>query len=78
VPSARSSDHDLEGLRARLSELDAESAEQSATASRAQADLAAFKARYRHEVGQLHIAQRVSRSSYAASVLLALSRASDR
>jgi len=54
VPSARPNDHDLEGLRARLSKLDAEYAEQSATASRAQADLAAFKARYRHEVGQLH------------------------
>jgi hypothetical protein len=54
VPSARPNDHDLEGLRARLSELDAAYAEQSATASRAQADLAAFKSRYRHEVGQLH------------------------
>ena len=54
VPSARPNDHDLEGLRARLAELDAAYAEQSLTASRAQADLAAFKARYRHEVGQLH------------------------
>lgn len=54
VPSARPNDHDLEGLRVRLSELDAAYAEQSLAASRAQADLAAFKARYRHEVGQLH------------------------
>ena len=70
VPSARPSDHDLEGLRARLSELDAEYAEQSATASRAQADLAAFKARYRHEVGQLHIAQRVSRSTSSSAEIV--------
>lgn len=54
VPSARPNDHDLEGLRARLSALDAAYAEESATASRTQADLAAFKTRYRHEVGQLH------------------------
>ena len=54
VPSARPHGHDLEGLRTRLSELDTAYAQQSLAAARAQADLAAFKAGYRHEVGQLH------------------------
>lgn len=54
VPSERPNDHDVEGLRARLSALEALHGEQSATASRAQADLAAFKVRYRQEVGLLH------------------------
>jgi len=54
VPSARPHGHDLEGLRTRLSELDTAYAQQSLAAARAQADLAAFKARYHHEVGQLH------------------------
>ena len=38
----------------RLSEVDALFAERSAAASRARADIVAFKARYRHEVGLLH------------------------
>lgn len=54
VRSARPHGHDLEGLRTRLSELDTAYVQQSLAAARAQADLAAFKARYRHEVGQLH------------------------
>lgn len=53
VPSARPNDHDLEGLRSRLSEVEAVYGERSA-AARALADLAAFKIRYRHEVGLLH------------------------
>ena len=55
---------------ARLTERDAAHAEQSGTASRAQADLAAFKARYRHEVGQLHITQRVSRSTSSSAEIV--------
>jgi len=38
----------------RLSEVDALFAERSAAASRARADIVAFKSRYRHEVGLLH------------------------
>ena len=54
VPTDRPHDHDLDGLRARLTELEGLHAEQSIATGRAQADLNAFKARYRHEVGQLH------------------------
>lgn len=54
VPPERPNDHDLVSLGARLSELETLHAERNATVSRAQADLRAFKARYRHEVGQLH------------------------
>lgn len=50
----RPHDHDLESLRARLAELEAVHEERSAAFARAQADVAAFKIRYRHEVGQLH------------------------
>jgi hypothetical protein len=54
VPLDRPHDHDFEELRVRLSELDVHYAERSAAMSRAQADLVAFKARYKHEVGLLH------------------------
>ena len=54
VPLDHPHDHDLDGLRAHVSELEAAHAERSAAVSRARADLAAFKMRYRHEVGALH------------------------
>ena len=54
VPWARPNDHDLDGLRARLSELEAMYGEHSTAVVGAQADLAAFKSRYRQEVGLLH------------------------
>lgn len=54
VRAGRSHDHDREGLRARLSELEALHAERGAAVARGQADLAAFKIRYRQEVGLLH------------------------
>jgi hypothetical protein len=54
VPLDRPHDHDLDGLRARVSELEAAHAERSAAVSTARAGLAAFKMRYRHEVGSLH------------------------
>ena len=54
VPPARPHDHDLEGLRSRLSEVEAVYGERSAAAARAEAALAAFKIRYRQEVGLLH------------------------
>jgi hypothetical protein len=50
----RPPDHDFAELRLRLAELDALHAERSAAVSQAQAELVAFKARYRHEVGLLH------------------------
>lgn len=54
VPPARPNDHELEGLRSRLSEVEAHYGERSAAAARAEAELAAFKIRYRQEVGLLH------------------------
>ncbi len=54
VPSERPNDHDVEGLRSRLSALEAAYAERSGAVSQAQTDLAAFKIRYRQEVGLLH------------------------
>jgi len=54
VPPARPSDHDLEQLRSRLAEVEACCGERSAAAARAEAELAAFKIRYRQEVGLLH------------------------
>jgi DNA repair exonuclease SbcCD ATPase subunit len=50
----RPHDHELEGLRARLAELEASLIERSTDAAKAQADLAAFRVRYRTEVGLLH------------------------
>jgi hypothetical protein len=47
-------EHDLESLRARLTELEALLTERSVEAGAAQADLAAFRIRYRAEVGLLH------------------------
>ena len=46
--------HDLEGLRSRLAELEAVHEQRSAALAEAQADAAAFKIRYRQEVGLLH------------------------
>ena len=54
VPSERPNDHDVEELRSRLSALEAAYAERSGSVSQAQTDLAAFKIRYRQEVGLLH------------------------
>lgn len=54
VPSGRRYDHDLESLHARVNELESRLGERSAEAARAQADVAAFKIRYRAEVGLLH------------------------
>jgi hypothetical protein len=54
VPTDRPQEHDLEGLRARLSELETILIERSADATKAQAELAAFRIRYRGEVGLLH------------------------
>jgi len=54
VPAERHPDHDIEGLRGRLSELEAVLIERSTDAAQAQADLAAFRIRYRGEVGRLH------------------------
>jgi hypothetical protein len=54
VRPERPNDHDLDGLRARLAELEAILAERSTDAARTQADLAAFRIRYRAEVGLLH------------------------
>jgi hypothetical protein len=54
VRAERPHDHDLEGLRARLTELEALLGERSTEAANAQAGLAAFRIRYRAEVGLLH------------------------
>jgi len=54
VRADRPHDHDLDGLRARLSELEGLYSERHAEFRRAQADLAAFKVRYRQDVGLLH------------------------
>lgn len=47
-------DQDVETLRARAAELDAELAARRAEVTRVESDLTAFKIRYRHEVGRLH------------------------
>ena len=47
-------DDDMEGLRARATELDAMLVERGAEVARAQADLDAFEVRYRQQVGTLH------------------------
>ncbi len=54
VPSERPHDHDLEGLRSRIAELEALCGERGAAAARARADVASFRIRYRREVGLLH------------------------
>lgn len=50
----RPNDHDLEGLRSRVAALETIHGERGADVARAQADLAAFRIRYRQEVGLLH------------------------
>jgi len=54
VRSGQPQEHDLEGLRARLAELDAALSERAAELERVRSELAAFRIRYRHEVGLLH------------------------
>lgn len=54
VRSGQPPDDGLLELRARLSELERALGERSAEMARAQADLAAFRIRYRNEVGLLH------------------------
>lgn len=54
VQAERPNDRDLDSLRSRLSELEHLHTERRATVARTRADLAAFKIRYRHEVGLLH------------------------
>jgi hypothetical protein len=47
-------DRDVDALRARISELDAELEARSAEVARVDSELTAFKIRYRHDVGRLH------------------------
>ena len=47
-------DESLEGLRSRLTELEAVLGERAADVARVESDLAAFRIRYRQEVGLLH------------------------
>jgi hypothetical protein len=47
-------DQGIDALRARAAELDVKLAERSADVTRVETELAAFKIRYRHEVGLLH------------------------
>jgi hypothetical protein len=47
-------DQDVEMLRARAVELDAQLATRSAEVTRLESELTAFKIRYRHDVGRLH------------------------
>ena len=54
VRTESSDDQGVDALRARVAELDVMLAERSAEVTRAETDLAAFKIRYRHEVGLLH------------------------
>ena len=54
VRADRPQDYDLEGLRARLAELETIHRERSDDLARAQEGLAAFRIRYRQEVGLLH------------------------
>ncbi len=50
----RPNDHDLDGLRARLTELETSLIERSTDAAKAPAELAAFRIQYRTDVGLLH------------------------
>lgn len=54
VRSGRSDADDIDALRARLTELERALAERLAEVDRAQTSLAAFRIRYRREVGRLH------------------------
>lgn len=54
VRSGQPRDHDLDGLRTRVTELEAALDTRRAEVDRVKADLAAFKIRYRSKVGLLH------------------------
>lgn len=54
VPADQSAERDLQTLRDRAGRLDAALAERTAEVRRVEADLTAFKIRYRHDVGRLH------------------------
>lgn len=54
VPADQSVERDLQTLRDRVGALDATLAERTAEVARVEADLTAFKIRYRHDVGRLH------------------------
>ena len=54
VPSARHHGHDLDALRAQLTELERRLGDRSAEVVRTKADYDAFRIRYRQEVGLLH------------------------
>lgn len=54
VPARRPEDLDLDALQARLGALEAVLSERAAEIDRARTGLAAFRIRYRKEVGQLH------------------------
>jgi hypothetical protein len=54
VRSGEPRDHDIDGLRSRVAELEAALGEREAEVGRLKADLAAFRARYRQDVGLLH------------------------
>jgi hypothetical protein len=54
VPSARGDDDSLDALRARLAGRERELHERHAAVAQAKTDLAAFRIRYRREVGLLH------------------------
>src|SRR4051812_29584094 len=54
VPSGEPAEERLDHLAARMGELEAALQERTAGLARAKTDLAAFRIRYRQEVGQLH------------------------
>jgi hypothetical protein len=54
VRSERPHDHDIDGLRARVTELESILGERSAAVDRTRADLDAFRIKYRQAVGLLH------------------------
>jgi hypothetical protein len=54
VRSGRRHDESLEGLRSRVTDLEAALGERAADVARVETDLAAFRIRYRQEVGLLH------------------------
>lgn len=54
VPSGPSDERELRALHAQATEFDAQLTARSAEFARLDADLTAFKIRYRHEVGRLH------------------------
>ena len=54
VPSGRHHGHDLDALRAELTELERRLGDRSAEVVRTKADYDAFRIRYRQEVGLLH------------------------